>query len=178
MQLFATRGYRATSISQIATRSGVSRASIFWHFGHKDALFEETCRHLLIPFRDSIEGGSEIADPRERILHQVVAYDAFVSTQRDLIRSFVGWVFGSEPQAKFLARELLRLHQSFSRRLESNLRELVSDEQSIPELVSTIVTLLHGGMLMNLAGFPSEPDCTRSDAIRSHIESILPPPVL
>ncbi|RLK61890.1 TetR/AcrR family transcriptional regulator [Actinokineospora cianjurensis] len=36
--LFAERGYRRTTFEDIATRSGVSRGSIPWHFGSKEGL--------------------------------------------------------------------------------------------------------------------------------------------
>src|SRR5688500_11779761 len=36
--LFAERGYRGTSVQAIGERAGVSRGSIFWHFGSKEGL--------------------------------------------------------------------------------------------------------------------------------------------
>jgi len=39
-QLFAERGYRATSLVDVAERSGVSRGSIPWHFGDKQGLLQ------------------------------------------------------------------------------------------------------------------------------------------
>ena len=35
---FAERGYRATSIEEIAAGAEISRSSLFWHFGSKDGL--------------------------------------------------------------------------------------------------------------------------------------------
>ena len=36
--LFAERGYRDTSVQAIGERAGISRGSIFWHFGSKEGL--------------------------------------------------------------------------------------------------------------------------------------------
>lgn len=36
--LFADRGYRDTSVRAIGERAGISRGSIFWHFGSKEGL--------------------------------------------------------------------------------------------------------------------------------------------
>jgi len=36
--LFAEHGYRDTSVQAIAERAGISRGSIFWHFGSKEGL--------------------------------------------------------------------------------------------------------------------------------------------
>src|SRR5205809_4514315 len=37
-RLFAERGYRDTSVQAIAEAAGISRGSIFWHFGSKEGL--------------------------------------------------------------------------------------------------------------------------------------------
>jgi len=50
MELFATRGYEATSISAIAAKAEISRGAVFWHFGSKEGLFKEACKRFFIPF--------------------------------------------------------------------------------------------------------------------------------
>src|SRR5215210_270701 len=55
--LFAERGYRDTSVQAIGERAGVSRGSIFWHFGSKEGLlwavvkrsFEDWESDVLVP---------------------------------------------------------------------------------------------------------------------------------
>src|SRR5881397_1673880 len=37
-RLFAERGYRDTSVQAIGEAAGISRGSIFWHFGSKEGL--------------------------------------------------------------------------------------------------------------------------------------------
>ena len=49
-ELFAQRGYERTTIAAIASEAQVSRAAVFWHFGDKANLFQESCRELLVPF--------------------------------------------------------------------------------------------------------------------------------
>ncbi|MFD6195243.1 TetR/AcrR family transcriptional regulator [Mycobacteriaceae bacterium NPDC060252] len=39
-ELFAEKGFRATTFEDIAARSGISRGSIPWHFGNKEGLLE------------------------------------------------------------------------------------------------------------------------------------------
>jgi AcrR family transcriptional regulator len=39
-ELFAERGYEATSVEQVLARAGVSKGSLYHHFASKDALFE------------------------------------------------------------------------------------------------------------------------------------------
>ncbi len=172
-RLFATRGYQRTSVAQIAAHSGVSRASIFWHFGDKDTLFQESCRHLLIPFRSSLEGSGEAEDPRERILQQIEAYDAFVTSQSEVIHAFVSWVFSSESHAQFLGVELGQLHRAFERRLQQDLRSLLGDDDAADRYATTIVTLLHGNMLMSLAGFAQQSEGRRSVHVVDQVKAML-----
>ena len=54
-ELFITRSYEGTAIADIAKRAGVSRSTVFWHFGDKRGLFREAFIRLLAPFRESLE---------------------------------------------------------------------------------------------------------------------------
>jgi AcrR family transcriptional regulator len=73
--LFTTRGYERTSISLLAAQAGVSRAAIFWHFGSKAGLFEETCRRLLRPFFEEIRSSLQHLAPHKRL------FELFASTR-------------------------------------------------------------------------------------------------
>ena len=150
MELFATRGYHRTSTSQIAARAGVSRTSIFWHFSDKATLFGETCRHFLVPFRDSLERGRGHRDARERIVRQIDAYESFIREQRTTIRAFVSWIFASQPHAAPLRDELLALHREFQSGLAHDLAELLGDPSEAPALAAMTVAVLHGEMLITL----------------------------
>ena len=159
MELFSARGFDRTSISQIAARSGVSRAAIFWHFGNKATLFQETCRHFLVPFRQSLERSLVDLEPRARVVDQLAAYEYFVAKNRTTIHAFVSWVFSSPEPADSLRRELLALHTAFVASIERALGELLDDPREAADLTITLVSLLHGNMLLALLGAPeSGPD--------------------
>jgi len=152
MELFSARGFDRTSISQIAARSGVSRATIFWHFGNKATLFQETCKHFLVPFRQSLEQGFVHLEPRARVDSQIAAYEGFVSENRETIHAFVSWVFSSPEPADSLRHELLALHTAFISSIERALEELMGDSRRASELATTLVSLLHGNMILTLVG--------------------------
>lgn len=154
MELFAARGFDRTSISQIAARAGVSRATIFWHFGNKAALFHETCKHFLVPFRQSLEQSLVQLEPAARLTDQIAAYERFVADNRETIHAFVSWVFSSPEPADSLRRELLALHAAFVATIERALAELLDDPREASELATTLVSLLHGNMLLALGGAP------------------------
>jgi AcrR family transcriptional regulator len=62
-ELFATQGYHATSVEQIARRAGVAKGTFFLHFPTKDALVTELVR-LQVRF---------VARERERLLAEGAA---------------------------------------------------------------------------------------------------------
>ena len=174
MRLFATRGYDRTSMTQIARRAGVSRASIFWHFSDKATLFGETCRHFLVPFRESLEGSGVDEDPRERILQQLQAYERFIEEQGGVIHSFVSWVFASQPHVASLRQELLALHGAFQASLERDLARIIDEPAEAAGFASMLVSLLHGNMLLSLSGAPPDTDASRSELVRALFERIAP----
>jgi len=45
LSLFARQGYRATSMRQIARRSGLSVGNLYHHFGNKEAIFQRLIDH-------------------------------------------------------------------------------------------------------------------------------------
>jgi len=69
LRLFATRGFEATGIRQIAEEAGISVASLYHYMGTKedllDRLMRESMRRLLDPARDLMESTD---DPVERVV--------------------------------------------------------------------------------------------------------------
>src|SRR5688572_20092169 len=49
--LFAERGYRATSMQEIAQRVGITKAALYYHFAAKENLLHE----LTLPLLDELE---------------------------------------------------------------------------------------------------------------------------
>ncbi len=47
--LFAEKGYEGTSVRDLATEAGVNVAAVSYHFGSKDALYQEALRACLAP---------------------------------------------------------------------------------------------------------------------------------
>ncbi len=170
MELFSARGFEKTSISQIAARSGVSRATIFWHFGNKATLFQETCRHFLVPFRQSLERSLVHLEPSVRVVDQIATYERFVSENRTTIHAFVSWVFSSPAPADSLRRELLALHAAFVGSIGRALGEVMDDPLEAAELTTTLVSMLHGNMLLTLCGAPESGNAIRTQVIHDLID--------
>lgn len=173
MELFASRGYHRTSMSMIATRSGISRATIFWHFGDKETLFRETCRHFLVPFRKSIDAQPAMLGPRASIEQQVASYAQFLDTNGHLIHAFMSWVFSSPEHAKWLRAELMALHGTFVRNLERSFRELMDDRDEAAYAAGCLASLLHGNMVLTLGSAPKQSGVERSRLAGHFVESVL-----
>ncbi len=45
-RLFTTRGYDATPAESIATRAGITRAALYYHFRDKRVLFRAVCEEM------------------------------------------------------------------------------------------------------------------------------------
>ncbi|HEY8041594.1 MAG TPA: TetR/AcrR family transcriptional regulator [Polyangiaceae bacterium] len=54
-RLFAERGYEGTSMNDVAERVGMRKASLFYHFATKDALYEAVLDRLVATLRDALE---------------------------------------------------------------------------------------------------------------------------
>ncbi|CAM2838322.1 TetR family transcriptional regulator [Saccharomonospora xinjiangensis] len=73
-ELFAECGYRHTTFEDIASRSGVSRGSIPWHFGNKEGLLAAVVEHAVADLQ------SRTSALQPGTLHQ--ALDALVEFTR------------------------------------------------------------------------------------------------
>lgn len=67
--LFATQGYRGTSVAEIGARAGQSRAAVNFHFGSKEALLMAIVRQVVDEWEENLLfPGLERAGTAEQIL--------------------------------------------------------------------------------------------------------------
>jgi len=122
-ELFAENGYRATSLADVAERSGVSRGSIPWHFGDKAGLLsavaqrvqEDLDRGVAHPAAAGAVGALEIAEfattaVRARTTRVILAllqeatdpaspiHDSFADMHASLREFFTAWI--SRPEVR------------------------------------------------------------------------------
>jgi len=71
IELVAERGLAAASLSAIATRSGISKAAVLYHFASKDAVLDATLHHVLTSYAGAVGERVDAADGPEGML---VAY--------------------------------------------------------------------------------------------------------
>jgi AcrR family transcriptional regulator len=127
VELFATQGYSATSVSQVIERAGLTKGGFYHHFASKDELLYEVYGDL--------------------ITRQLAAMDAILTrglgrgeTLRLLIEDLVVSTAGSAQQAVVFWRELHHLadentdgYRKARRRYHDAVRKLIADGQKAGE---------------------------------------------
>jgi TetR/AcrR family transcriptional regulator, acrAB operon repressor len=110
-QLFAARGYRSTSVQAIAEAAGISRGSIFWHFGSKEGLLWAVVERRFAAWESEVllpDVGGALG--LEAVRRALSAHKKFLTGRGDELRLFYVLLFealGSRPD---LAAEFARLH--------------------------------------------------------------------
>lgn len=105
--LFCERGFKGTSIRDIAASAGCNIASVNYYFGSKEKLYEEVWRRHLIPMRDA----------RIASINKVMSQREARPNLEDLLRSFADTFVGSmvdtsksSQLSKLMAREYIDSH--------------------------------------------------------------------
>ena len=159
MALFSQRGFEHTTVTQIAKRAGVSRASIFWHFGDKATLFGEACAQFFMPFREQLKERLLHIEAEKRLPEIFSVYHRFVTENRSAIQAFVRWVMESPELRAALQPMLLELHEQFRLDVKVTLEELLPPGHDADALATGLVSLLDGNLILGLV----DPDPTGSE---------------
>lgn len=106
-ELFCERGFKGTSIRDIAALAGCNIASVNYYFGSKEKLYEEVWHRHLIPMRDA----------RLASIDKVMSQGQARPTLEDLLMSFAHTFVGSMVDSssmsrlsKLMAREYIDSH--------------------------------------------------------------------
>ncbi|MFD0623419.1 TetR/AcrR family transcriptional regulator [Streptomyces sanglieri] len=68
-ELFATRGYKGTSLAEVGRAAGVAANAVRWYFPTKDDLFAAALDHYVTQVRERIEADEELAgDPQRELV--------------------------------------------------------------------------------------------------------------
>lgn len=92
--LFASKGYTAVSMRNVAAAVGITVANLYYHFTDKEELIRASLSHVFSERMSFLEGlVKQHASPDDRL-------EAFVS-------GFVRVIFGEEPFTRLIFREML-----------------------------------------------------------------------
>ena len=114
--LFRDRGYRATTVDDVAARLGMSKASVYTYFRGKDEILAEISRRTIAAFTAGLAEISRARlTPEEQLRQVVLRHVRFVVSHRSFLTVF----FSEEASlpARF-ARGLARQKDRYDRDLE------------------------------------------------------------
>jgi len=173
MSLFMRRGYTRTSVTQIASKAGVSRAAVFWHFSDKDTLFRAAAKQFVVPFREGLTRHMRHLEPRKRIVELITYYEMFVEQNRPNIVAFVNWVLESPEHSGPMRDELLGLHEAFRGQVEMALAEILGDAKSAAEYANGLISLMDGNLMLGFFGAGASARARQRSGLRAVAELIL-----
>src|SRR5580692_6507449 len=91
LELFAYRGYRATTMDDIAEAAGVTKPLLYQHFSSKRALYLELVDSIAHNLLEAIGAAARRADgPRHRVELGFAAYSRLVVSHEAEIRLLYG----------------------------------------------------------------------------------------
>ncbi len=143
-ELFAERGYRDASVQAIGERAGISRGSIFWHFGSKEGLLWAVVEDAFGRWEaDVLVPDVGTATGLEAIRRGIAAHRRFVAESGEPLRLFFTLLFEALGPRPELRERFVGLH----RRLRGAATGWIEPGVRAGELradvpVATIATLL------------------------------------
>jgi AcrR family transcriptional regulator len=106
-RLFALRGFEATSVREIVEAAGVTKPTLYYHFGSKDGLAQALLHRPLTGLVETLHALAVAeGDPVERLAGIIEAHFAFCREEPDRARFYYAICIG--PHASGLAVELMK----------------------------------------------------------------------
>lgn len=140
--LFASRGYRATTLDDVALALGIKKASLYHYIGSKEELLSEIYDRILTRIDAVVRPIAESDLPGdERLRRMVHAHVEVVSAERDMLAV----VFREEPELSPTAKAAIRAHKrDYERLFEAALDEGVQSGALRPLTTRLVVLGLLG----------------------------------
>ena len=172
MSLFLDAGYEKTTMTRVAERAGVGRATVFWHFSDKKSLFREAFHRLIDPFRRSLEREFDGLPPLKRLQEQVAVYRDFVTARQQSIDAIIRWALGKQELRATVVTTLLDLHQRVAGALIQTMSEIVPKDVPPEPLAVGLLTLLDGNVILAMVDPSVERAETRAASIEAYVSMI------
>ena len=124
-RLFAARGYDATSVREIVAAAGVTKPTLYYHFGSKEGLAQAL---LTVPMTRLVEAlraiVAHVSDPAEAIEMTMQVHFDFCREDPDRARFVYALLFG--PLGSGLAAELARFGEYLTEQTVEAVRPLAA----------------------------------------------------
>lgn len=163
LELFAERGFVATTIADIAKRAGVSKAAIYWHFRDKEALLEAAFVSAVPAARIDVALHDLTGLPPEVVLRRIA--EEYLIGFRRLLRHFQVVLGGIERFPRFRAF----MNRYVSHELVGLLAKYLDREVRAGRLVSEDPCLVAQTFFNTMFGYVVMRDVLRRDDL-AHLD--------
>jgi AcrR family transcriptional regulator len=151
-ELFATQGYDATSVRTIVEKAGVTKPTLYYHFGSKEGLAHAL---LTVPLAGLVsalrailaEGG----DPVVVLERTIETHFAFCREDPDRLRFLYTLGFG--PHESGLKNEIARIREEMSGIMEAPVRLLAESGVIARERIDACTTAYRGLIVISTLDF-------------------------
>jgi AcrR family transcriptional regulator len=151
-RLFATHGYEATPVRTIVEAAGVTKPTLYYHFGSKEGLAQAL---LTMPMAVLAQAMRSILDaqlePAEGLVRIVQAHFAFCREDPDRARFFFALLFG--PQGSELMAEIKPTMQSLPELMIEGIGRLAQAGLIAPERVGAFATACRGMIVIAMMDY-------------------------
>ncbi len=117
-KLFSEMGYDGVSVNDVAVEARVNKASVFYHFGNKEALFETVLNSYCELQLEKLQTADTTSGSAQDRLHRVMdAYLDFVIENRNFATMLTGMLSNTARAAlvhRAMGETLSWLHQGFA----------------------------------------------------------------
>ncbi len=160
-QLFATRGFEATSLSDIGEGAGLSRATPGYFFGSKAALYEAVLDRAFAEIRTAVERGRQRVRSGHHAPEAVLAgalrdYYDFLAARPNFVRLMEREALGHSPTGADVSSRLAAGQEALAA-ISEELGLGAAESQEAAHLLLSIVALcwfplVHGSTLLRSIG--------------------------
>ncbi len=151
-RLFATRGYDATSVREIVAAAGVTKPTLYYHFGSKEglaqALLTVPLERINARMRTILDGGG---DPVTTLTALIEIHFAFFRDDPDRARFVYALFFG--PLGSGLAAEMTKFGDQFDGLMEEVVGRFVAAGLVEPSRETAFLAAVRGLIVVHSVDF-------------------------
>jgi len=164
LELFAKRGYSATTTDEIAKKAGISKGLIYSHFRAKeDVLFA-----MFDSYKDPrVFSDTDKRQPFERLMSIIDGWLELIRKEPLLARLSLQLNLDDEYRRIIRSKKAMSYYNTFLREMKKLLKDLGSTR---PDLDTFILVFLFDGIVAN---YTVAPDLFPIDDIKNHLVELL-----
>jgi AcrR family transcriptional regulator len=128
--IFSERGYRTTTLNDLAAAAGISRATFYYYFPSKEELLRRMYHEVISSTRAALERiVAEELPVQEKLRHIIRHQVSHLAAHKPLVQVFFSEVFNLSPE---LSRSVMQASRTFSQMIEGVVEEGVRESVLIP----------------------------------------------